>query len=43
METEIAYDFGKIRTVNGYSRGENPVNSTSGGKKTRQMATINDF
>ena len=27
METEIAYDFGQIRTVNGYSRGEKLVNS----------------
>ena len=26
-ETEIAYDFGKIRTVNGYVRGEKLVNS----------------
>ena len=27
METEIAYDFGKILTVNGYGRGEKLVNS----------------
>ena len=26
-ETEIAYDFGKILTVNGYVRGEKLVNS----------------
>ena len=26
-ETEIAYDFGKILTVNGYGRGEKLVNS----------------
>ena len=42
-ETEIAYDFGKILTVNKYGRGEKLVNSTSGGEKTRQLAAINNF